>query len=458
MTDGTKKSNMMDKIVSLCKRRGFIFPGSEIYGGLGGTWDYGPLGVEMKNNIRRAWWKKFVQKRDDVVGVDGAVLMNQKVWQASGHIAGFHDLLVECKMCHERFRADHMEIGGYVGQGKAKVKNQCPECGSKKFTQAKEFNMMFETCIGPVQEEKNKTYLRPETAQSMFTNFKNIVETSRRKPPFGIAQTGRCFRNEITTGNFIFRSREFEIAEIEYFVRPGDDEKWFDLWFDEWEKFYFGLGIKKENLRRYEHPKESLAHYSKRTVDIEYKFPFGWGELAGVANRTDYDLKQHIEHSGAVLSYFDESKKEKYVPYVIEPTLGIDRAFVTFLIDAYEEIKGGRTTTTESVKEEEIVLRLHKDLAPIKVAILPLSKKEPLQKIAGEIADDLRKHWMIQYDEVASIGRRYRRQDEIGTPYCVTVDFDSLDDKKVTVRDRDTMEQKRVAIGELADYLTTSLT
>lgn len=447
------ESNLMEKIVSLCKRRGFIFPGSEIYGGLGGTWDYGPLGVLLKNNIRKIWWKKFVETRNDVVGIEGCVLMNPRVWEASGHVAGFYDILVECKECHARFRADHMRAGEYVGQGKAKEPNQCPECGGKKFTEPKEFNLMFQTYVGPVTDEAHKTYLRPETAQSMFTNFKFLIESARLKIPFGVAQIGRCFRNEITTGNFTFRSREFDIAEIEFFVKPGEDEKWFEVWLLEWQNFYYGLGLKKENTRLYEHPKESLAHYSKRTVDIEYNFPFGWSELAGIANRTDFDLKQHMKYSGKDLTYFDDETKEKYIPYVIEPTLGIDRALLAFLIDAYEEIKGGRTTTTESSKETEVVLHLHKDLAPIKVAVLPLVRKESLIKLAKEIYQSLQSYWMVQYDEVASIGRRYRRQDEIGTPYCVTIDFESLEDKKVTVRDRDTMAQDRVAIVDLLEYL-----
>lgn len=447
----------MEKIVSLCKRRGFIFPGSEIYGGLGGTWDYGPLGARLKDNFRRAWLKRFVQERDDVEYIEGAILMNRRVWEASGHVEGFNDLLVECKKCHARFRADHMAEGQYVGQGKAKTKNQCVECGGKEFTEPRQFNMMFETYVGPVKDENMKTYLRPETAQSMFTNFKNVMEVTRRKPPFGIAQMGRCFRNEIQTGNFIFRSREFEIAEIEYFVKPGEDEKWFDKWLDSWEKFYLDLGLNKKNLRRYEHPKESLAHYSKRTVDLEYKFPFGWGELTGLANRTDFDLKRHIECSGVDLSYYNQETKERYLPFVIEPTLGIDRAVVAFLMDAYEEVQGGRTTTTQSNKETEVVLRLHKDLAPIKVAVLPLSKKEELSKVARSIYADLTKCFVCEYDETQSIGKRYRRQDEIGTPYCVTVDFDSLEDKKVTVRDRDTMKQERVAIGELVVYMEEKL-
>jgi glycyl-tRNA synthetase len=445
-------NNLMEKIASLCKRRGFIFPGSEIYGGLGGTWDYGPLGVELKNNIRKQWWKRFVQEKSEVVGIEGCVLMNPRVWEASGHLASFYDILVECKNCHARFRADHMKAGEYVGQGKAKKPNQCPECGGEDFTEPKEFNLMFQTYVGPVADEAHKTYLRPETAQSMFTNFKFLVESMRLKVPFGVAQTGRCFRNEITTGNYIFRSREFDIAEIEFFVKPGADDKWFEIWLNEWQKFFIDLGLKKENTRLYEHPKESLAHYSKRTVDIEYKFPFGWQELAGVANRTDFDLKQHMKYSGKDLEYFDAETKEKYIPYVIEPTLGVDRALLAFLVDAYEEVKGGRTKTTESTKETEVVLHLHKNLAPIKIAVLPLVKKEPLVKLAKEIYQSLLPNWMVQYDEVASIGRRYRRQDEIGTPYCVTVDFQSLEDKTVTVRDRDTMEQERILISDLINY------
>jgi len=450
-------SDIMDKITSLCKRRGFISPGSDIYGGLGGTWDYGPLGAMMKNNIRQAWIKRFVQGRGDIDLIEGTILMARRTWEASGHVAGFNDLLVECKKCHERFRADHMDEGKYIGQGKAKAKGQCSACGSKEFTEPKQFNMMFETYVGPIKDEERKTYLRPETAQSMFTNFKNVVDSARRKPPFGIAQVGKCFRNEIQTGNFIFRSREFEIAELEYFVKPGEDEPAFEHWVDQWEGFYYSIGIKKENLRRQEIPKESLAHYSKRTIDLHYKFPFGWDEVAGIANRTDFDLKRHIEYSGKDLMYKDEVTQEKYIPYVIEPTLGVDRAFVACLIDAYDEVEGGRSTTTEANKEVETVLRLHKSIAPIKVAILPLSKKEPLQKIGQELAASLRPYMTVAYDEIASIGRRYRRQDEIGTPYCVTVDFDSVEDNKVTVRDRDSMKQERITIGELQAYLNQKL-
>lgn len=448
----------MEKIISLCKRRGFIFPSSEIYGGIEALWDYGPLGSLLKNNIKKEWLKRFVQEKEDVVLIDGTVLMNPKIWEASGHLKSFTDPLVECKNCHSRFRADHMENGSFVGEDKAKSKNQCSQCGGKNFTPPKNFNLMFKTFLGPVEDKASITYLRPETAQSMFTDFKLVQESQRLKIPFGIAQIGRCFRNEITTGNFIFRSREFDIAEIEYFVEPGKDEKWFDTWLNEWEKFFLDLGLRKENLRRYEHPKKSLAHYSKRTVDIEYKFPFGWGELAGVANRTDYDLKNHSEFSGQDLSYYDEEKKKKYYPYVIEPTVGIERILLAVLCDAYTEVKGGRTKTTTAVKEVEIVLKLDRKLAPIKVAVLPLVKNKPgLVKKAKKVHQLLKSHFDCQYDELGSIGRRYRRQDEIGTIFCLTVDFDSLKQDDLTVRDRDTMKQKRVKINELVEHLKKKL-
>ncbi len=444
----------MEKIVSLCKRRGFTFPSSDIYGGVEAIWDFGPLGVELKNNLKKIWWHRFVQERVDIVGIDGSVIMHPKVWQASGHTKDFTDALSECKRCHVRFRVDHLADSRFVGIGKAKEPGQCPECGGKDFTKPQQFNLMFKTFLGPVENKANQTFLRPETAQSMFTNFKNVLDSSRKKPPFGIAQVGKSFRNEITTGNFIFRLREFEIAEIEYFTKPGDDEKWFEKWLGDWEKFFINLGVKKKNLRRVEHPKNKLAHYSKRTVDIEYKFPFGWDELAGVANRTDYDLKRHMKFSGKDLSYFDEAKKSSYVPYVIEPTMGIERAFLAILLDAYEEVKGGRTKTTKSSKETEIVLRLDKDLAPIKVAVLPLVKNKPkLVKVAQKVYDLLAPCFMSEYDEVGSIGRRYRRNDEIGTPYCLTVDFDTLKDKAVTIRDRDTMQQERIPIANVVEWL-----
>ncbi len=444
----------MEKIVSLCKRRGFIFQSSEIYGGVEALWDYGPLGSLLKNNIKQEWLKRFVQSRDDIVLIDTPIIMHPKTWEASGHLKNFTDPLVECKECHARFRADHMKEGGFVGKGKAKGKNQCTQCGGKEFTEARNFNLMFKTFLGPVEDESNVAYLRPETAQSMFTDFALIQETMRLKIPFGVAQIGRSFRNEITTGNFTFRSREFEQAEIEYFVKPGEDEKAYEEWVDEWEKFIISLGIKKENLRRKEHKKEDLSHYSKRTIDIEYKYPFGWSELTGIANRADYDLSQHSKFSGKELSYFDEETKKKYVPYVIEPSLGIDRLLLALLVEAYQEVKGGRTETTDSVKEVELVLRLDKKISPIKVAVFPLMKnKSELVKKAKELYRLLKPYFVCQYDETGSIGKRYRRQDEIGTPYCITVDFETLEKDDVTLRDRDTMKQERIKIKNLIGAL-----
>lgn len=448
----------MEKIVSLAKRRGFIFQSSEIYGGIEGVYDLGPLGALMRQNIINFWIKKFVLEEENVVLISGSCLMHPRVWQASGHLEHFTDFLIECKNCHKRYRADHLAEGKFLGQGKAKEKNQCPNCGSKNFTRPRVFNLMFKTFLGPVEDKTHQTYLRPETAQSMFVNFKNVLNSMRLKLPFGIAQIGRCFRNEITPGDFIFRLREFDIAEIEFFVKPGEDEKYFDIWVDKWEKFFLDLGIKKENLRRREHPKEALAHYAKRTVDIEYKFPFGWSELAGIANRTDYDLKRHSQFSGEDLKYFDEEKKKKYFPFVIEPTLGIERLILAILCDAFEEIPGGRTKTTKPTKEIEILLKLDKKVAPIKVAILPLIKKNPkLVEKAREIYRMLKPHFVCQYDEVGSIGRRYRRQDEIGTPYCITIDFETLKQEDVTVRDRDTMEQERIKIKNLIPFLKEKL-
>ncbi|MFA4998465.1 MAG: glycine--tRNA ligase [Candidatus Paceibacterota bacterium] len=450
--------NLMEKIVSLCKRRGFIFQSSEIYGGVEALWDYGPLGSLLKNNIKQEWLKRFVQFRDDVVLIDTPVIMHPKTWEASGHLKNFTDPLVECKECHARFRADYMEEGEFVGKGKAKAKNQCTQCGGKEFTGARNFNLMFKTFLGPVEDESNVAYLRPETAQSMFTDFALIQETMRLKIPFGVAQIGRSFRNEITTGNFTFRSREFEQAEIEYFVKPGEDEKAYEEWVDEWEEFIISLGIKKENLRRKEHKKEDLSHYSKRTIDIEYKFPFGWSELTGIANRTDYDLSQHSKFSGKELSYFDEETKRKYVPYVIEPSLGIDRLLLALLIEAYQEVEGGRTETTDSVKEVELVLRFDKKISPIKVAVFPLMKNKPeLVKKAKELYGMLRPYFVCQYDETGSIGKRYRRQDEIGTPYCITIDFETLEKGDVTLRDRDTMKQERIKMEDLAGILRERL-
>ncbi|KPJ73218.1 glycine--tRNA ligase [Parcubacteria bacterium DG_74_1] len=439
-------ADLMEKIVSLCKRRGFIYQSSEIYGGVESLWDYGPLGALLKNNIRNLWLKKFVQGREDVVLIDGTVLMHPKTWKASGHLESFTDPLIECKKCHSRFRGDEL------------AKKKCPQCGNEELTPTRQFNLLFKTFLGPVEDKAHVTYLRPETAQSMFTDFKLVQESQRLKIPFGIAQMGRCFRNEITTGNFTFRSREFDIAEIEYFVEPGKDEKQFEVWLDNWERFFLGLGLKKENLRRHEHSKKSLSHYSKRTVDIEYKFPFGWAELAGVANRTDYDLKRHSQFSGEDLAYFDEEIKKKYYPYVIEPTMGLERALLAILCDAYTEIKGGRTKTTKAAKEIEVVLKLNKKIAPIKVAVLPLVKNKPeLLKKAREVFEILRAHFMVRYDEVGSIGRRYRRQDEIGTLFAVTIDFETLKQEDVTVRDRDTMQQERIKINKLSEFLNKKI-
>lgn len=458
MTEAKKQPELMDKLVSLCKRRGFIFPGSEIYGGVGSTYDYGPLGVLLKNNIRQAWWAAMVQRRPDVVGVDAAIIMNPKTWEASGHLQGFSDPLVDCKECKRRFRADHLiedHVAGMPGlkEEQVDIKDlRCPECGGE-LTDMREFNLMFKTHMGPVQDESAAVYLRPETAQGIFVNYANVQQTQRLKLPFGIAQVGKSFRNEITPGNYIFRTREFEQMEMEYFVKPGTDEEWFERWKQFMFDWFTGLGISEEKLRYYEHPPEKLSHYSKRTVDLEYEYPWGWGELWGCANRTDFDLRQHAEHSGEDLSYRDPETNEKYIPYVIEPALGLDRSVLTFLLDAYRDVEGGRTTTTESAKEMETVLRFHPAIAPIKAAILPLSKKEPLQEKAREIFAMLSGKMMVQYDETGSVGRRYRRQDEIGTPYCITVDFDTPDDGKVTVRDRDTMEQERVAIEDLPGML-----
>ncbi len=449
-----EKDFLMKKIVSLAKRRGFVFPSSEIYGGVEALWDFGPLGAAMKQNIKREWFRRFVQQMDNVVVIDASIIMHPDVWKSSGHLENFTDPLIECKSCNSRFRADHMIDGRFVGQGEAKEANQCPTCGDRDFTSAKHFNLMFKTFLGPVEDASHVTYLRPETAQSMFTNFKLVQESMRQKLPFGIAQMGIAFRNEITTGNFIFRSREFEIAEIEFFVKPGEDEKWFDFWVNEWEKFFLDLGLKKENLRRYEHPKASLAHYSKRTVDIEYKFPFGWGELAGIANRGDFDLEQHQKFSSKELSYRDEETGKKYIPYVIEPTLGIERAMLALLIDGYEEVKGARTTTTEATKESEVILKLSKKVAPVQVAVFPLLKNKPeLVQKAREVYGMLQRDFACQYDEVGAIGRRYRRQDEIGTPFCVTIDFETLEKNDATLRDRDTMGQERVKIEELGEKL-----
>ena len=433
----------LQTLTSLCRRRGFLFQSSEIYGGLASTWDYGPLGVELKNNVKRHWWQTFVWGRRDMVGLDAAILMHPEVWRASGHVENFTDPLVDCRSCRQRFRADNLE-------GDA-----CPNCGETgTFTEARQFNLMFETHVGPVQSDENRVHLRPETAQGIFVNFDNVLNTTRRKLPFGIAQIGKTFRNEITTGNFIFRTREFEIMEIEFFVKPGDDEEWHRKWIDDCMAWYTGLGVDPDRLRLRPHESDELAHYAKATYDIEYLYPWGWGEIQGIANRTDFDLKAHSDASGESLTYFDEQAKERYTPYVIEPSAGVDRAVMTFLADAYTEEE---TLSAKGKPETRVLLKLHPALAPVKVAVLPLSRNERLVPTAHRVHDLIRESGVVdgltQYDDAQSIGRRYRRQDEIGTPLCVTVDFDTLDDQAVTIRDRDTMQQVRVPIDTLVDEL-----
>ena len=418
----------MEKLVSLCKRRGFIFQSSEIYGGLNSCWDYGFLGVELKKNVKEAWWKSVVQMRSDVVGIDSSILMHPDVWKASGHLDCFSDPMVDCKKCKHRFRADDLNS------------EKCPDCGGE-LTDVRQFNLMFKTFMGTVEDQQTTVYLRPETAQGIFTNFKNIQSTSRLKIPFGIAQIGKAFRNEITPGNFTFRTREFEQMEIEFFVKPGEDMEWFEHWKQERFNWYLNYGMKKENLRFREHEKDELAHYAKACVDVDYKFPFGWSELEGVANRTDYDLKKHIEKSGKDLQYFDEETKEKYIPYVIEPSAGVDRSTLAFLVDSYEE------------EEDRVVLKLDPRLAPFKAAIFPLVKKDGLREISMDIEEKLKKHFTVFYDEKSSIGRRYRRQDEIGTPFGITVDYQTKDDNTVTLRERDSMKQERKSIEQLASII-----
>jgi glycyl-tRNA synthetase len=448
----------MDKIVAFCKRRGFVYQSSEIYGGIRSSYDYGPLGVEMKRNIKEEWWRRMVHMREDMVGLDSAIIMHPRVWEASGHTATFNDMLVESRTSKRRYRADHLieDATGIDAEGLSqeqltkiiqedeRVKD--PVDGGRDFAPVRPFNLMFETYMGPVKTPENLAYLRPETAQGIFVNFKNVLQTSRVKVPFGIAQIGKSFRNEITPGNFIFRTREFEQMEMEFFVEPGTDEAWHEYWIEERWNWYTNLGLKEENLRRYEHPKEKLSHYSKRTVDLEYNYAsVGWSELEGIANRTDYDLKQHAAYSGENLEYFDQATGERYVPYVIEPAVGPDRIMLAFLVDAYteEEVRG----------EERTVLKLHPRIAPTKAAVFPLSKKEPVSTIARELYDDLKGDYRIFYDDSGSIGRRYRRQDEAGTPFCVTVDFDTIEDKKVTIRDRDTLEQERIPLSAVRDRL-----
>ncbi|MDI9482001.1 MAG: glycine--tRNA ligase [Bacillota bacterium] len=451
----------MEKIVALAKNRGFIFQGSEIYDGLANTWDYGPLGVEFKNNIKRLWWKKFIQESPYNVGVDCAILMNPMVWVASGHVGGFSDPLIDCRQCKTRHRADkliddwnkengiNMIADGLSDEDMSKYISEknigCPNCGGHNFTNIRKFNLMFKTFQGVTEESKNEIYLRPETAQGIFVNFKNVMRSTRRKIPFGIGQIGKSFRNEITPGNFTFRTREFEQMELEFFCEPGTDMEWFVYWRNFCMDWLLSMNIKEENTRFRDHTKEELSHYSKATTDIEYKFPFGWGELWGIANRTDFDLKQHMEYSKEDLSYFDPVTNEKYIPYCIEPSLGADRVTLAILCEAYEE---------EEIGQDDVrtVLRFHPAVAPVKIAVLPLSKK--LGKEAFEIHKELSAHYVCEYDETGSIGKRYRRQDEIGTPYCVTYDFDSLEDKKVTIRERDSMQQVRIPIKQLKEYFT----
>ncbi|MDX6257670.1 MAG: glycyl-tRNA synthetase [Frankiales bacterium] len=457
----SKNADRMDTIVSLSKRRGFVFPSSEIYGGLRASWDYGPLGVELKNNIKRQWWRSMVQGRDDIVGLDSCVILAREVWEASGHVREFVDPLTECQSCHKRFRADHLTEAYEARHGRPPaglVELNCPNCGTKgSFTEPKMFNGLLRTFLGPVEDESGLAYLRPETAQGIFINFLNVQQAARRKPPFGIAQQGKSFRNEITPGNFIFRTREFEQMEMEFFVEPGTDETWHQYWIDTRLAWFTDLGVKTENLRLFEHPKDKLSHYSKRTVDIEYRFNFAgneWGELEGIANRTDFDLTTHSKASGTDLSYFDQAAGERFTPYVIEPAVGVDRSLLVFLLDAYSE---DEAPTGKGGVETRTVLRLDSRLAPVKAAVLPLSRNERLSPAAKELAATLRKRWNVEFDDAGAIGRRYRRQDEIGTPYCVTVDFETLDDQAVTIRERDSMTQQRVGLDQVESFLLNNL-
>src|SRR4051794_11957466 len=452
----------LDPIISLAKRRGFVFQAGEIYGGSRSAWDYGPVGVELKENIKRQWWRTMVRGRDDVVGLDSSVILPRQVWEASGHVEVFSDPLVESLHTHKRYRADHLleayeEKHGHPPEnGLADIRD--PDTGQPgAWTEPRNFSGLLKTYLGPVDDEEGMHYLRPETAQGIFVNFANVLSSARLKPPFGIAQIGKSFRNEITPGNFIFRTREFEQMEMEYFVEPGTDEEWFQYCLDASYDWYTGLGLNPDNVRKFEHPKEKLSHYSKRTVDLEYRFRFQgneWGELMGVANRTDFDLTTHSEKSGVDLSYFDQTKNERWIPYVIEPAFGPTRALMAFLIDAYAE---DEAPNTKGGVDKRTVLRLDRRLAPVKVAVLPLSRNEQLSPVAKKLATELRKHWMIEFDDAGAIGRRYRRQDEIGTPFAVTVDFDTLNDKAVTVRERDTMSQERVSIDRLPGYLAENL-
>jgi glycyl-tRNA synthetase len=454
-------TNRLDSAIALAKRRGFVFPAGEIYGGTRSAWDYGPLGVELKENIKRQWWRSVVNSREDVVGLDSSVILPRRVWEASGHVKEFVDPLIECTSCHKRFRADHLEEAFEEKKGRAPESMKdiaCPNCGTRDaWTEPKLFNGLLKTYLGPVEDESGMHYLRPETAQGIFVNFANVLNAARMKPPFGIGQIGKSFRNEITPGNFVFRTREFEQMEMEFFVEPGTDETWHEYWIQERYNWYTDLGINPENLRLFEHPKEKLSHYSKRTVDIEYRFGFPgseFGELEGVANRTDFDLATHARESGVDLSYFDQNKGERWTPFVIEPAAGLTRSLMAFLVDAYAEDEAPNTKGGVDVRT---VLRLDYRLAPVKAAVLPLSRNEDLSPIARNLAQDLRGSWNIDFDDSGAIGRRYRRQDEIGTPFCITVDFESLEDQAVTVRERDSMAQSRVSLDKLKGYLAEKL-
>ena len=455
------KETALDKVIALAKRRGFVFQSGEIYGGSRSAWDYGPLGTELKENIKSEWWQSFVRGRGDMVGLDSAIILPQQVWHASGHVKTFSDPLVECTQCHRRHRQDHLEESFEEKKGRAPSGMEeivCPDCGTRgSWTEPQQFSGLMKTYLGPVDDEKGLHYMRPETAQGIFVNFSNVVTSARQKPPFGIGQIGKAFRNEITPGNFIFRTREFEQMEIEYFTHPDEAAQWFDHWVEACYTWFTDLGLNPDNLRKFDVPEEERAHYSAATIDLEYRFDFQgseWGELMGVANRTDYDLGSHMEASGAKLQYFDPKTEEHYTPYVIEPSFGLTRAMMAFLIDSYTEdeapnAKGGVDTRT--------VLKLHPKLAPVKAAVLPLSKKAELADPSQRLADQLRKHWNIDYDDAGAIGRRYRRQDEIGTPFCITVDFDTLEDQAVTIRDRDEMTQERVALDQVQNYLAARL-
>ncbi len=461
MAKPSKPDARVEAVVNLSKRRGFVFPSSEIYGGTRSAWDYGPLGVELKENVRRAWWQSVVRGRDDVVGLDSSVILAPQVWEASGHLTAFVDPLTECRQCHKRWRSDnlleaHEQRHGRPATGLEEV--VCPTCGTRgQFTEPRDFNGMLRTMVGPVEEAAALHYLRPETAQGIFVNYLNVANTSRKRPPFGIGQTGKSFRNEITPGNFIFRTREFEQMEMEFFVKPGTDEEWHEYWIQQRWDWYVDLGLKPDNLRLYEHPKDKLSHYSKRTVDIEYRFTFAgseFAELEGIANRTDFDLTTHSEKSGVDLSYFDQDAGERWVPYVIEPAAGLTRCVLAFLLDAYDE---DEAPNAKGGVDKRTVLRLDPRLAPVKAAVLPLSRHADLSPVAREVASDLRRTWNVDFDDAGAIGRRYRRQDEIGTPFCVTVDFDSLDDDAVTVRERDSMAQERIPLTSLRGWLAERL-